>query len=102
MMEDISHSQITRREFASRSLKAGAAVAATAGAAWWLHDSLAPPSEEIRQNVVSLPDFSIPRLSRTMSIVTGSDRVKTVAKGLEAIGGIGAFRQKGRPCNAPR
>ena len=30
-----------------------------------------------------------------MSIVTGSDRVKTVAKGLEAIGGIGAFVKKG-------
>jgi uncharacterized protein (DUF362 family) len=94
-MEDSRHSQVSRREFASRAIKAGAAVAATAGAAWWLHDSAGPSAEESRQGVVSLPDFSISGLSRKMSIVSGSDRIKTVAKGLEAIGGIGAFIKKG-------
>jgi uncharacterized protein (DUF362 family) len=95
VMEDAKHSRISRREFASRSLGAGAAVAATAGAAWWLHDPVGPSSVVSPQNVVSLPDFSMPGLSRSMSIVTGSDRIKTVAKGLEAIGGIGALIKKG-------
>jgi uncharacterized protein (DUF362 family) len=95
MTKHESDDQINRREFALRSLRAGAAVAATAGVACWLHDPRGPGAQPSRQNAVSLPDFSVAAQGRKMSIATGSDRAKTVAKALEAVGGIGAFIRKG-------
>jgi uncharacterized protein (DUF362 family) len=44
---------------------------------------------------VTIPDFSIPLSKDTMSIVTGPDRIKTITRGLETVGGIEKFIQKG-------
>ena len=77
------------------SLKAGAAVAATAGKGWWLHDSLGPGRRRSLPAACRLPAFAMSLPAGRMSIVTGSDRVKTVTRAFEAIGGIGEFIKKG-------
>jgi uncharacterized protein (DUF362 family) len=79
-----------RREFLARSVKAAAAVAATGAATWLLRDTRGPAGRQ-EQRLVSLPDYSLPNLAGKMAIATGSNRTKTVARALEALGGIGQF-----------
>ena len=62
---------------------------------WWLHDSLGPGRQEIAASGVSLPAFAMSMPAGRMSIVTGSDRVKTVTRAFEAIGGVGQYIEKG-------
>ncbi len=83
-----------RRDFLARAAKAGVVVAATAGVGLWLHDRQGPPAHPPSENI-TLPDFSIAKAGRRMSIVTGSDRVKTVNRALQALGGIEQFIQRG-------
>lgn len=83
-----------RRDFLARTAKAGIAVAATAGVGFWLRDQHGPPAQPPSENV-TLPDFSLAKVGRRMSIVTGSDRVKTVNRALQALGGIEQFIQRG-------
>jgi len=83
-----------RRDFLTRALKAGALVAVAGGTGLWLHDRQGPPAHPPSENVL-LPDFSIAKAGRKMSIVTGADRVKTVNRALQALGGIEQFIQRG-------
>lgn len=83
-----------RRDFLKRAVQAGTAVAAVAGTGLWLHDSTGP-SARSSSNLVSIPDFSIAAAGRRMSIVTGTDRVKTVNRALQALGGINQFIRRG-------
>jgi uncharacterized protein (DUF362 family) len=83
-----------RRDFLARAARAGAAVAAAGGVGFWLHDRTGPVAG-LRATTVSLPDFSIPRIGRKLSIVTGADRVKTVNRALQALGGIDQFIRPG-------
>lgn len=83
-----------RRDFLVRAAKASAVVAATGGLGYWLHDSKGPTGKSAVASV-SLPDFSDPKLGRRMSIITGSDRVKTVKRALQALGGIEQFIKRG-------
>ena len=85
----------TRREFLLRSLKAGAAIAAAGLIARQFRDSsgpLAGPRAEPREG---LPDFSIRERAGKMAIVTGANRVKTVRKAVDALGGMERFVQRG-------
>jgi len=86
---------MTRREFLIRSAKAGAGVAAAGGLSLWLYDSKAPERAQEREGLVTLPDFSIPRMGSQMSIMRGEDRVQTVQRALKALGGIEAFVRPG-------
>ena len=86
---------LDRRNFIIRSAKAGAAVAATAIGAAMLYDKEGPTPGDGKK-LVTLPDFStIPKPGKTISIVRGSDRVKTINKAIDLLGGIERFVQKG-------
>ena len=89
-----SNPPIRRRDFLTRAAKAGAIVAATGGVGYWLHDTQGPTGKPTAETV-SLPDFSLPKLGQRMSIITGSDRVKTINRALQALGGIEQFIQSG-------
>jgi len=92
----LSNKQVmTRREFLIRSAKAGAGVAAAGGLSLWLYDSKAPERSQEQEGLVTLPDFSIPRMGSQMSIVRGEDRVQTVQRALKALGGIEVFVRPG-------
>jgi uncharacterized protein (DUF362 family) len=78
-----------------RSAKTGASVLAAGSIAYWFYDSdgPAPPTQD--DIGVQIPDFSMPRLDRRMSIVRGSSRSETLQLALKSIGGVEAFIKKG-------
>jgi uncharacterized protein (DUF362 family) len=86
--------KISRRRFLARILKAGTAIAATGALGSLLYDPWGP-SGEIKEQGVTLPDFSITGMGGKIAIVSGSNRRATVAKAIDAIGGIGAFIKQG-------
>jgi len=85
---------MNRRDFIVRATKASAAIAATGAVGYWLYDRTGPTGQSVIQNV-SLPDFSLPQAGNRMAIVTGADRVKTVNRALQALGGIQQFIKPG-------
>jgi uncharacterized protein (DUF362 family) len=84
----------SRRDFIVRTAKAGMAIAAIGTAGVLLHDRKGPLANASTETV-SVPDFSIAGLGRRLSIVTGPDRVKTVNRAIQALGGIGQFIKPG-------
>ncbi len=95
-MTEPDHREPDRRQFLARAAKAGLSVAAAGCASYLLYEPTAPKPEISTQNLVSLPHFSVPaRAGQTMSIVTGADRAKTVAKAIELLGGITRFVKAG-------
>lgn len=90
-----SDSSLSRREFISRSTKAGLSVAAACGLGLMLYDGRAPlPARETGGQVV-LPSYAVPEMAGKMSIVSGEDRILTVRRALESLGGIEAFIKPG-------
>jgi uncharacterized protein (DUF362 family) len=85
---------ISRRDFLARAAKAGAAVAATGVVGYWLYNRTGPKTQTVT-DLVSLPDFSLPQVGSKMSIVTGTERVKTIDRAFAALGGIEQFIKKG-------
>ena len=95
-MSNDSESQFGRRQLLTRIGKAGAAIGACSLASYWLYDSTGPRPGVRAEELVTLPDFSVPpKAGQTMSIVQGADRTKTVAKAIELVGGIARFVQPG-------
>ncbi len=86
---------MNRREFLLRTAKAGASVAAACSLSYWLYDSAGPGAPQNGDELVTLPNFSIPGLGGKMSIVGGQDRIQTVNRAMMGIGGIGAFIKRG-------
>ena len=84
-----------RRDFLLRLLKGGISIGAACSLSYWLYDSTGPGIAKNQNELVTLPDFSMPRTKGKMSIVTGLDRVKTINRGLEALGGIETFVKQG-------
>jgi len=84
----------TRREFILRTTKAGMAIAAVGTSGMILRDRKGP-SANVSAETVALPDFSITGAGRNLSIITGSDRVKTLNRALQALGGIEQFIKHG-------
>lgn len=84
----------SRREFLVRAGQAAVAIAATGLAAYFAREEKDPKRPAAR-TAIGLPDFSIRELAGRMSIVTGADRIRTVNRALEALGGIGLFIQSG-------
>jgi uncharacterized protein (DUF362 family) len=84
-----------RRDFLRRLLKAVISIGAACSLSYWLYDSTGPGIAKSEKGLVRLPDFSVPSPSLKMSIVTGMDRVKTINRGLESLGGIETFVKQG-------
>ncbi len=85
----------TRRDFLVRSAKAGASITAAGLLSYWLYEKSPPPGFEEQDELVTLPDFSVPHLGPKMSIVTGKDRVKMLRRALKTLGGMEAFIRPG-------
>ncbi len=95
MNQSSKNDSMSRRDFLSRSVKAGVLVVAAGSLSYWLYDGKGPdPASQSSGDHVVLPDFSIADLGGRMSIITGEDRLKTVDLGLKAIGGIERFIRK--------
>jgi uncharacterized protein (DUF362 family) len=94
MNEPAQHPELDRREFLARAAKAAAAAAAVAAVGLWRHDLIGPAAHPAAETV-TLPDFSLASAGRKLSIITGSDRAKTVSRALQALGGIEKFIQRG-------
>ena len=84
-----------RRDFLVRLLKGTISIGAACSLSYWLYDPTGPGIAKKQNRLVTLPDFSMAGLKDKMSIVTGSDRAKTISRGLEALGGIGTFVKQG-------
>jgi len=93
-MSDASSSQSgsSRREFLSRSIKAGLTVAAAGGVgAWLVRRAGRPPVDE----AVSFADYRVASAGARMAVVEGDDRAALLQRGLTGVGGIGTFVEKG-------
>ena len=95
-MNEQNDKKLGRREFLSQAGKAGISIAAAGTVAYLLYDSEGPKPGVKTEELVTLPDFSIPQIAgQTISVVQGSDRVKTVNKAIELLGGIERFVKPG-------
>jgi uncharacterized protein (DUF362 family) len=96
MGEQNDKKSVGRREFLIRAGKAGISIAAAGTVAYLLYDSQGPKPGGKAEELVTLPDFSVPhQAGQTISIVKGSQRVKTVDKAIELLGGIERFIRPG-------
>ncbi len=94
-MTEPDNKKLGRRQFLARTVRAGAAVAAAAAICYKLYDATGP-GRDTEEKLVTLPDFSVePQAGRTISIIKGPDRIKTVNKAIKALGGIGRFIKPG-------
>ncbi len=95
-MTEQNDKNLGRRQFLTRAGKAGISIAAAGLISWRLYDSQGPKTGVDAESLVTLPDFSVPdKTGRTISIVKGSDRVKTVNKAIDLLGGIERFVKPG-------
>ena len=96
-MTEHNNREFARRRFLSRIAKAGVSIAVAGAVSYALYDSKGPKPGVKTEDLVTLRDFSVrPQAGRTISIVTGPDRAKSVAKAIELLGGIGRFVEKGQ------
>ncbi|MHC4545712.1 MAG: DUF362 domain-containing protein [Planctomycetota bacterium] len=96
-MTNCNDKNLGRRQFLTRAGKAGISIAAAATASCLLYDSKGPSGQPVTTDqLVTLPDFSVPhKAGDTISIVEGPDRIKTVDKAIEMLGGIERFVKQG-------
>ena len=91
-----NQSKMGRREFLARAGKAGISIAAAGAISYKLYDRQGPKIGVDTESLVTLPDFSTPyKAGQTISVVKGPDRVKTVNKAIELLGGIERFVKPG-------
>ncbi|MCK4293632.1 MAG: DUF362 domain-containing protein [Planctomycetes bacterium] len=96
-MTEHNNNEVGRRQFLGRVTKAGVSIAAAGIIAAKLYDVQGPKPGVKAEDLVTLPDFSIPQENgRTISIVTGPDRTQTVGMAIELLGGIGRFVKEGQ------
>lgn len=87
---------LNRREFIHRSIKAGLVSASVLGAGWYLHETAPPPFEPDTEVLSGIPDFSkISGAGPSMAIVRGQGRADMLGSALKALGGISRFVKKG-------
>jgi uncharacterized protein (DUF362 family) len=95
-MTEKNNEKIQRREFIARASKAGISIAAAVAACSLLYDSAGPSAQRPSAQQASFPDFSIPpQDGKTIGIVKGFDRKKTIRKAIELLGGIERFVKTG-------
>jgi len=76
-------------------LNCGISIGAACSLGFWLYDSTGPGIATNQNGLVTLPDFSMPKTTGKISVVTGLDRLKTINRALEALGGIETFVKEG-------
>ncbi len=86
--------KINRRQFITRSAKAGASILAACSVSYWFYDSVGPRPLPEDTNAIQIPDFSIAELGQRISIVEGGNRSETMGLALKSIGGIETFIKK--------
>jgi uncharacterized protein (DUF362 family) len=86
---------LSRRQFITRSTKAGLSVLAACSIGYWFYDRAGTDRSSAGSAALQIPDFSMPQLGRRMSIVRGSRRSETLGLALKSIGGMEAFIKKG-------
>lgn len=95
-MTESNDNKFSRRQLLTRATKAGVSIVAAGIAGYVLYDREGPKPGIEAEPLVTLPDFSVePRPGQTLSIVQGGDRVKTIDKAIELLGGIERFVKKG-------
>lgn len=95
-MNEQSDKKLGRRQLLTRAGKAGISIAVAGTVSYLLYDATGPKAGVEDEKRVTLQDFSVQhRLGQTMSIAKGSDRVKTVDKAIELLGGIERFVKAG-------
>ncbi|MGD2024246.1 MAG: DUF362 domain-containing protein [Desulfobacterales bacterium] len=94
-MNNALEHKINRRQFMTRSAKAGVSIVAACSISYWFYDSAGPTPSTQDTSGVQIPDFSMPQLGQRMSIVRGNIRSETLELALKSIGGIQAFIKKG-------
>ena len=90
----LNNDHLSRRQFIARSTKAGVSIVAACSIGYWFYDSAGPARTSADSTALLIPDFSMPRLGRRMSIIRGSSRSETLALALKSIGGLEAFIKK--------
>ncbi len=86
---------ISRREFINRSIKAGLSITLAGSVSYALYDSEGP-SGIAAESTLTVPDFSVPHIkNKTMAVIKGNSREKSVTKGIELLGGITRFVKPG-------
>jgi len=95
-MKDNNDQSCTRREFIARSAKASLSIAAVSATGYLLHDSDGPSRMKPQKVLAHLPDYHVSPISgKSLSIVSGTDRIKTLNHGMQLLGGINHFIQQG-------
>ncbi len=95
-MSEQKEKEIARRQFLLRAGKAGISIAAAGAVSSLLYDGIGPGAVTGTQDLVTLPDFSVPQqASKTMSVIKGPSRIETVNKAIKALGGIERFVKSG-------
>ncbi|MGB5984989.1 MAG: DUF362 domain-containing protein [Desulfobacterales bacterium] len=87
-----------RRCFIKRFSRVAALSAVVGGGAWLWRDPTGPRSftpQEGRESIATLGDFQIPGTQGKLAIARGTDRQKTLAAALTALGGMKRFVQSG-------
>ncbi|MFA5240161.1 MAG: DUF362 domain-containing protein [Phycisphaerae bacterium] len=95
-MNEQNDKKLDRRQLLVRLGKAGISIAAAGVVSKLLYDSTGPRGGVENTERVTLRDFSVQaRPGQVISIVNGSDRIKTVDKAIELLGGIERFVKPG-------
>ena len=95
-MTEQNDKNLDRRQFLARSGKAGISIATAGLISYQLYDRYGPTTGVDAESLVTLPDFRVlDKAGPTMSIIEGSDRVKTVNEAIESLGGIETFVSEG-------
>jgi uncharacterized protein (DUF362 family) len=95
-MTEANQMKIGRRQLLARIGKAGAAIGACSIASYLLYDPAGPGAGLEAEDLVTLPDFSVPaKAGQAISIVQGEDRKKTVGRAIDLLGGIERFVKPG-------
>lgn len=95
-MNEPENRKLSRRQLLARAGEAGISIAAAGAVSYLLYDSAGPKAHPEDAENVMLRDFSVQNQpGRTISIVEGSERVKTVDKAIDMLGGIERFIKRG-------
>jgi uncharacterized protein (DUF362 family) len=90
--------ELNRRDFLKRLGYASAAALAAGGLGLALYDSKGPAISQRQKALTSLGDYRLRALASgpgKMAIVQGTDRALMFARGIQALGGMESFIQKG-------
>lgn len=86
---------LSRRDFMRRGIGAGLAATGLGAAALGLHDPTGERNRSAAANELLLPDYVVPSEGPAVAVATGADRIDTLGRALEMLGGIGRFVGRG-------